>query len=384
MRRARAAALTLTLAVSLAAPARLADASDPHHIRIVPQQVASGLTSPVFVTSAHDGSSRTFVVEQSGRIRILHYGLKATPFLDISDRVLYSGEQGLLGLAFSPYFKSTGRFFVYFTGKDGNNHVSRYTVKPGGNVASRTEYRIIDISHPGASNHNGGTIAFGPDGYLWIGTGDGGGGGDAAGNAQSRTSRLGKLLRIDVTRTQPGAHYANPTGNIIGSVYSMGLRNPYRWSFDRATNYLWLADVGQEDIEEVDVTPASARGVNYGWDCREGTTNTESRYGDSYCNDGRTFRPPFYQYGHSGARCAIVGGGVYRGSLYKSLMTGNYVFGDSCSGELMMLGKVGTSWRFDVVGQFGSALLGIGTNDSGELFAGTSDGKVWRLAAKAV
>src|SRR5689334_2245953 len=252
----------LCFAVNRAA-ARATVAQEPTAVPLVP--VLAGLASPIYVTNAHDGSNRLFVVEQPGRIKVLQPNATApTVFLDITSRVLSGGEQGLLGLAFHPQFVSNGRFFVDYTRRpDGATVIAEYQVSAQNrNVAGTTERVLLVIPQPYV-NHNGGMVEFGPDGFLYIGMGDGGSGNDPENRAQNPNELLGKILRIDVDHAAPPP--TNPYANGSGGrpeIYAIGLRNPFRFSFDRATGQLYVGDVGQDEREEVDIVTA---GGNYGW-----------------------------------------------------------------------------------------------------------------------
>ena len=304
-------------------------------ITLVPV-ITTGLSSPIFVTHANDGTSRLFIVEQPGRIKVLQPGATTpTDFLNIQSRVLSGGERGLLGLAFHPSYRTNGRFFVFYTRQtDGTIVIAEYRVSATDpNVASTAETPLFTIAHP-ATNHNGGMLAFGPDGYLYVGVGDGGGANDTGNNAQNINTLLGKILRVDVDA--PGVAYASPAGNpYVGStpgrdeIFSIGWRNPWRFSFDRSTGQQWVADVGQGSREEVD-TPIVAGG-NYGWRVYEGTACTG--LDPALCNPAN-YIAPLFDYTHAGGRCSITGGYVYRGPL-GTLPAGTYVFGDFCTGEIM-------------------------------------------------
>jgi glucose/arabinose dehydrogenase len=320
------------------------DAGDPTKLTLGLTLVKSGFVDPVLVTSARDGSNRLFVVEQAGVIRIISGGATlATPFLDLRGAITSGGERGLLGLTFHP--KSATNHFVYvnFTDRYGNTAINRYTVSGDPNVIDRTTaYRIMTIAQP-YPNHNGGNLAFGPDGYLYIGMGDGGGAGDPGNRAQNLNTRLGKMLRVDVDHPAPGMHYRAPASNPyvgrtgLDEIWSRGLRNPWRWSFDRATGNLWIGDVGQDRYEEIDrslkqPTAPAGRGENYGWPILEGRACYRPATG---CSSTGT-RPPLVAYGHSAStatNCSVTGGFVYRGSAYPVLY-GVYLFGDFCSGRI--------------------------------------------------
>lgn len=292
--------------------------------------VLAGLSSPVHVTAPRGDARRLFVVEQAGRIRVAVDGvLEAEPYLDVSGRVLSGGERGLLSLAFDPAFSSNGRLYVNYTDATGDVVVSRFTAPdPVGNAADPgSEVRLLAIGHRAYANHNGGLVAFGPDGLLYVSVGDGGGGGDPLRTGQDTSSLLGKLLRIDPD--DPGRAVAgNPFGN---AVYHYGLRNPWRWSFDRATGDLYVGDVGQGAREEIDFAAAAApgsppaAGTNWGWSAMEGNLC----YADSACAQRTDLVRPILDYGRVEGR-SVVGGHVYRGVALPDLAaTGAYFFGDS-------------------------------------------------------
>lgn len=304
--------------------------------------VSGGFEQPVFVAQPPGDTNRLFVVEQPGRIRIIEDGQRVEqPFLDISDIVETAGsEQGLLGLAFHPDFASNGRFFVYYTARegDGTNTLAEYHVSLDAGAADPGSARILFAVEDFAPNHNGGMLAFGPDGYLYVSLGDGGGGGDPQGNGQRLDTLLGKILRIDVDAGDP---YAIPGDNPFGSdgerreIWAYGLRNPWRYSFDRASGDLWIGDVGQATTEEIDLLPAGTSGVDLGWNTYEGSGCFEN---DRGCGrSGFTF--PVYEY-PTATGCAVTGGYVYRGTDYPDL-DGTYVFTDYCSGIIQGLRRSG-------------------------------------------
>ncbi|MFZ2224152.1 MAG: PQQ-dependent sugar dehydrogenase [Candidatus Deferrimicrobium sp.] len=316
-------------------------------------RVAGGFVLPVHVTHAGDGSGRIFVVEQAGRIRILdNNGLVLpVPFLDLASlnppRLIAGGEQGLLSVAFPPGFATKGYFYVNYTGTpDGATVVARYRVSAGdNNVADpASEEIVLTVSQPFA-NHNGGQLAFGPDGYLYVGMGDGGAGGDPLNNGQSPGTLLGKLLRIDV---ESGAvPYGVPAGNpfadnagFLPEIWALGVRNPWRFSFDRQTGDLYIADVGQGSFEEIDFQPAGdPGGRNYGWNIMEG----DRCYPPGTVGCNRTgLALPIFVYDHS-LGCSVTGGHVYRGSAFPSLQ-GVYLFGDLCSTRIWGIRKNGAAW----------------------------------------
>jgi glucose/arabinose dehydrogenase len=305
----------------------------------------SGLTQPVHITQAGDGSGRLFFVEQPGRIRVSRGGtLLPVPFLDIVSRVSCCGERGLLSVAFPPGYGSKRYFYVDYTDTAGNTVISRFRLGADADVADPgSEQIVLTIAQP-YSNHNGGQLAFGPDGYLYVGMGDGGSGGDPQNNAQSPTSLLGKILRIDVE--SGAAPYAVPVSNPFagragyrGEIWALGLRNPWRFSFDRRTGDLFIGDVGQNRYEEVDFQPAGdPGGENYGWRIME----AGHCYDPNPCNQTGLLQPIF-EYDHSQG-CSVTGGPVYRGSLYPR-MQGVYFFADYCSGRLWGLRRDGNSWH---------------------------------------
>ena len=296
--------------------------------------VSSGLSSPVFLTQPLD-DGRIFVVEQPGRIRVVKDGvLQSTPFLDLTGRVLYSGERGLLSVAFHPQYATNHYFYVYFTTQtNGDIRIERFTATANPDVADATSSKlIITAPHSSQANHNGGLLTFGPDGMLYAALGDGGGGGDPLGNGQNFNSILGGMIRLDVDHGDP---YAIPANNpFVGQagkraeLWAKGLRNPWRYAFDPPTGLLYIADVGQGEREEVDVVNASTGGLNYGWNITEGTTC----YNASTCNKtGLT--DPVMDYTHDAGACSITGGYVYRGSAIEGLQ-GHYLYSDYCAGFL--------------------------------------------------
>jgi glucose/arabinose dehydrogenase len=367
--------------------------------------VAGGFDEPVHIIHAGDGSGRLFIVEQPGRIKILHNDSSQSIFLDITDRVRSVGnEEGLLSLAFSPgYSTSLPHFYVYYTQADGNNVVSRFSTTGDPNEAdASSEEKILVLEHPNFSNHNGGQLAFGPDGYLYIATGDGGGGGDPQGNAQNPASLLGKILRIETIETQVSniegnsilylpllsnsgsteqSNYKIPPDNpYVGvpgfraEIWALGLRNPWRFSFDRQTGDLFIADVGQNRSEEVDFQPAaSTGGENYGWNIMEGF----DCYPNDPCDKSNLVLPVFTYPTDTG--CSITGGFVYRGSVYPG-MQGIYFVGDFCTGAIWGLQQSGNNWENSLLLASGSWISTFGEAESGELFfADRQNGNIYRV-----
>jgi glucose/arabinose dehydrogenase len=376
--------------------------------------VVTGLSRPIHITHAGDGSGRLFVVEQRGIIKIIQNNQVTGTFLSITDRVRSpdsnpagGSEEGLLSLAFPPgYGTSKDYFYVYYTNTSGNNRLSRFHLGGNPNSADPTsEELILLFNHPGYSNHNGGQIAFGPDGYLYIGTGDGGGGGDPNNNAQNLNSLLGKLLRIDVEMlpTQPlpsGFTLFLPlvTSNLAGTpvkydippdnpfaglpntrpeIWALGLRNPWRFSFDRLNHDLFIGDVGQDQYEEIDRQPGgSPGGQNYGWKIMEGF----ACYGSPTCNTtGLTL--PIHVYPHPSSGCASVSGGfVYRGQGNPG-MTGIYFFADYCSGNIWGLQLENNTWVRQTLAQAPTfQVSSFGEDEAGELYVTyLGSGTVYRI-----
>jgi glucose/arabinose dehydrogenase len=367
--------------------------SAPTAIRLDPY--ISGLTFTVFVTNAGDGSNRLFIIQKAGIILVVQPGSTTpTTFLNITSRVRASGnEQGLLGLAFHPSYRTNGRFFVYYTRtEDGAIQIAEYRVSAGNaNVADTTEKILLTIPHPGETNHNGGTVAFGMDGYLYAGTGDGGSANDPSNNAQNINVLLGKMLRIDINNVPVGQvpQYNIPPDNpYVGrdgadEIYAVGLRNPYRFSFDngkqrgtQARHRLWVADVGQGSIEEVDLVQ---RGGNYGWRAYEGTQCTGLN--PQQCTGGTApivHDPPIFQYSHSNGRCSITGGQVYRGST-GVFPRGNYIYADYCTGEIFMWNGSTQTMVLDTP----RLIVAIGSDEAGELYVVGQSGTVEKIAGTA-
>ncbi len=355
----------------------------------VDEVIASGLQAPVFITHAGDNSGRLFVLEQPGRIRVIKQGmLLSTPYLDITSLVLYGGERGLLGLAFHPNYKQNGTFYVNYTRQtDGATVIARYRVSATNpDLADSASATILMIIPQPYANHNGGCLQFGQDGYLYIGMGDGGSGGDPQNYAQNINSLLGKMLRIDVNNGNPYAIPPdNPYVNRDGAdeIWALGLRNPWRFSFDRLTGDLYIADVGQNAWEEVNFQAANAQGgINYGWRCREGAHPYNS---NPPCNDASflaTLTDPFTEYSHSEGY-SVTGGTVYRGSLYPNLY-GTYFFADYVNGKIWSIKKLSNSpltWSARTLElQAGFNISSFGEGEDGEIYiANYNQGKIHHL-----
>jgi len=352
--------------------------------------VVTSLSQPVFVTHAGDGSGRLFVLERVGRVRVIDTAgnLLPTPFLNIASIVRSTGsEEGLLGLAFHPNYESNGLFFVAYTNTAGNLTLARYSVSPDPNVAIPGSAAILlTIPHPSNANHNGGMIAFANDGYLYWSTGDGGGGGDVANNAQNTNILLGKILRLDINSGSP---YAIPPDNPFvgvpgarGEIWDYGLRNPWRFSFDRGTGDLYIGDVGQGNREEIDHEPSSlSGGLNFGWRVMEGSLCFNPSSG---CDtSGKVL--PVVEYANDAANCAVTGGYVYRGSLSPP-MTGIYFYGDFCSGTIWgLLQQPSGAWDSDLIVDTSFLISSFGEDESGELYlTDYAGGSVQRILGPSI
>ncbi|MFN8469974.1 MAG: PQQ-dependent sugar dehydrogenase [Caldilineaceae bacterium] len=383
-----AALPTATPAAVLATEAPVPTAPDLSAVSVRLEPLVEDLEQPLFVTHAGDGSGRIFIVEKVGRIRIVEDGkLLDTPFLDITDKVSLSSEQGLLGLAFTPDYPTSGTFYVNYTNKIGDTVIARYSVS--GDDPNRadpaSELPILQLDQP-APNHNGGMLAFGPDGYLWIGMGDGGAANDRFGNGQNPQTLLAKMLRINVN-SDPDEPYTIPPDNpwvtadwngqdVRNEIWAVGLRNPWRWSFDRQTHDLWIADVGQNMIEEINVVPSApgTGGLNFGWPIMEGKSCFQAENCDQ---TGLTL--PVTDYRHEG-NCSVTGGYVYRGGAHPA-WNGVYFYGDYCSGRMWALAPDGTGgWTTVQLAQFPIALSSFGEDEAGELYVtDLAGGTVFRM-----
>ncbi len=337
--------------------------------------VVSNLMSPIYVTQSRDQSQRLFIVEQSGRILVLQPGQSMpTVFLNLTGKIVFGGERGLLGLAFHPQYALNGRFFVNYTRSgDGATVLAEYHVSPGNpDVADPAETILLTFAQP-FSNHNGGMIEFGPDGFLYIATGDGGSANDPGNRAQNITELLGKMLRIDVNQGTPyGIPSDNPFVGTAGrnEIFAIGLRNPWRFSFDRQTGQLYAGDVGQNAIEEVDII---TRGGNYGWRVFEGTQCTNNA--PVLCPT-LNHTPPITQYNHTGGRCSITGGYVYRGTR-GTLPAGTYLYADFCTGEIFRFNGSAPMLLLDT----NLSIASFGEDESGELYVVGIGGTVHRIVA---
>ena len=362
---------------------------DASKIRLAFTRVARNLTKPIFITHSGDNNGRLFIVEQGGRIKILRQGVVlSTPFLNLSAKVSKGSEQGLLGLAFHPQYATNRKFYVNYTNLAGDTVVAEYTRSTNHSVANTTGRTLLTIDQP-YSNHNGGMLAFGPDGYLYIGMGDGGSSGDPGNRAQDINTLLGKILRINVNAKDAGKQYASPTGNPYDGatagrdeIWARGVRNPWRFSFDSRTGDLWIGDVGQNRYEEVNRSLATSgvnagRGLNYGWRVMEGNACSNPSSGCS--TSGKT--RPIAVYSHS-LGCSVTGGYVYRGLTYRGLV-GGYLFGDFCSGRIWALKAHGPASQTPVLmADTSMSISSFGQGQDGRLFiTDLGSGSVWAVSA---
>ncbi|MDQ3191015.1 MAG: PQQ-dependent sugar dehydrogenase [Bacteroidota bacterium] len=346
--------------------------------------LAKGFKEPTSIAHAND--SRLFIVEKVGRIAIIdtNGNVNSNYFLEIESRVKSSGgEQGLLGLAFHPNFSNNGYFYVNYTDNDDSTTVSRFKIS-GQNPSqadANSEIVLLKIHQP-FTNHNGGEIKFGPDGFLYIATGDGGGAGDPNNNAQNPLTMLGKILRIDVNQ---GAAYGIPSSNpfvgtsdTLDEIWALGLRNPWRFSFDRLNNDLWIADVGQNAWEEINMhTSQSAGGKNYGWPCYEG----DEPFNTSGCAVPSKYVFPIFTYENTGfsGDCSVTGGYMYRGEKYSNLSE-HYFYGDYCSGKIWSINNNAGTWQNQYYGEFDLNISSFGEDAKGELYvADLNQGEIFKI-----
>jgi glucose/arabinose dehydrogenase len=349
---------------------------------------ASPIDRPSVITNAGDNSDRVFIAELTGAIRIVDANgtLLPAPFLDLDPQSACCSEQGVLGLAFHPDYETNGYFYVHYSDLNGDTVVSRFSVSAGDpNVADLgSELQLLTLAQP-VWNHNGGQIEFGPDGYLYIGLGDGGGSGDTADRAQNMGLLFGKILRIDVDNQDPPLEYAIPDDNpFVGEpgareeIWALGLRNPWRFSFDRLTGDLFIGDVGQNLWEEVDLQPASSTGgENWGWRCYEGNAT----FNTTGCGPAGDYDFPILVYPHSSDNCSINGGYVYRGSDFPNLW-GTYLYGDYCTGRIWGASFDGMSWSSVELEQMTTNQSTFGQDEDGELYVGafvSTTGAVYRI-----
>jgi glucose/arabinose dehydrogenase len=350
-------------------------------------QTATGLTEPLLVTHAGDGSNRLFIVERGGSIKIIKNGaILPAPFLDLASRITVSdGEQGLLGLAFSRNYATNGEFYVnYSLAADGSTVVARFRVSGDADVADSDSEEIILVEPQPFVNHNGGHLAFGPDGYLYIGLGDGGSGGDPGNRAQNLSERLGKMLRIDVacgvTPCPPPA--TNPfvsTPNTRREIWALGFRNPWRFSFDRLTGDLYIGDVGQGGQEEIDFQPASSSGAeNYGWRILEGNACFEP---SNNCTPPTNYSAPIATYTRDASCSSVTGGYIYRGPA-DAVLDGGYIYADFCDGRVWRLKRNGATWQNDLLADTNFSISSFGEDEVGNLYLVDYGGTIYRVTAK--
>lgn len=359
-------------------------------IEIEQFNIGGSFDQPVDLQNA--GDDRLFVVEKAGIIKILNSdgSINATPFLDINSIVInptgVNDERGLLGLAFHPDYTNNGYFYVYYIDNGGDTQVSRFSVNAGNpdTADPGSEFPIIDFIQP-FSNHNGGSLAFGPDGYLYIASGDGGSAGDPGDRAQNTQLLLGKLLRIDVDNPGGGNNYGIPGDNpFAGSpteaeeIWAYGLRNPWKFSFDSMTDDLWIGDVGQGDVEEINKQPSTTAGLNYGWRCYEGS----APYNTTGCPPpgNLTFPEAEYSSSSGSGNCSVTGGYVYRGSLWPALQ-GLYFAADVCSGKLFTVDPAGSLVD---LGGYGGSWVSFGVDNNDELFVVDISGNIYRIVDASI
>lgn len=373
MRTSHIGGLSLLLVVLAFRPALAAFQLEP---------VLSGLSSPLYLTNAHDGSNRIFILEQAGVIKVLQPGATTpTVFLDITPKVLSGGEQGLLGLAFHPEYTTNRRFFIDYTRQpDGATVIAEYQASASDpNLADPLETVLLVIPQPFV-NHNGGMVEFGPDRFLYIGMGDGGSGNDPGNRAQNTDELLGKILRIDIDHPSGVNPYSSPIDNpFFGAIpgrdeiFAFGFRNPFRFSFDRATGQLFVGDVGEGAREEIDIVTL---GGNYGWRVFEGTLCTNL---DPASCGAAGFAPPIAEYAHAGGRCSVTGGYVYRGTR-AALPVGAYVYGDFCTGEILQLFPASAAGAQTVLMDTPLSISSFGEDEAGEVYVVNLGGTVHRLS----
>ena len=389
---ASADATSVTVVLPTPTPAAAVALLAPDQVKLRLEPVYDGFDLPVFLTHAGDGSGRIFVVEKTGKIWVIVDGVVQTsPFLDVSEKITTAGnEQGLLGLAFAPDFAETGHLFINYTDRQGATIVERYTVSSSAvdQANPARAFTVLTVAQP-AANHNAGMLDFGPDGYLYVPLGDGGAANDRFGNGQNPDALLGKILRLDVT-SDPAQPYLIPADNpfvnanwngqaVRDEVWAIGLRNPWRTSFDRETGAFWVADVGQNQIEEVNVLqPGAPGGDNLGWPIMEGN----SCFSAADCDQSGLVLP-VAEYSHVDGNCSVTGGYVYRGGAFTQWQ-GLYFYGDYCSGRIWALASNGAGgWATAEVMDTDLTLSSFGQDEAGELYAlDYGRGVIYRLVAE--
>ena len=342
--------------------------------------ITSGLDQPIQFVNAADGSNRIFIVQKGGGIRVYDASFNfLSTFLTVTG-ITSSGERGLLSMAFHPGYASNGFFFVYYTNANGDLEVARYHVSSDPNMADAASKQVvITIPHPTNSNHNGGELHFGTDGFLYLSTGDGGGSGDQPNNAQNSNVLLGKLLRLNVNTSATAPFYTIPAGNPFNNeIFDLGLRNPFRWSFDRTTNDIWIGDVGQNSFEEINFKPAGdAPGANFGWRCYEANT----AYNTAGCLAASNYVFPVYNYPTQNPSAAVTGGVVYRGTAFPALQ-GYYVAADFYSGTFYLVARNGNNFTTNTQVIPTTGIADFGETENGEAYVvSLTGGAVYRLEA---
>lgn len=356
--------------------------NDVEASKITTQLLTGGLSAPTAIVST-EANQFLYVAEQAGKIRVVNNDtVIAEPFLDITAKTRFQGEMGLLGLAFHPDIQNDRRVFVNYVNKDRNTVIASFAVNQSLTKADPgSEKTLLTYSQP-YTNHNGGELQFGSDGYLYIASGDGGSGGDPQDRAQSLSTLLGKILRIDVNNDSP---YAIPSDNPFintdsakKEIWAYGLRNPWRFSFDSKTQDLWIADVGQGDWEEINfVSSGTKNGLNFGWRCYEGT----NEYNLDGC-DKPPYQKPVVEYEHRNGRCSVTGGYVYRGTTYPAL-DGQYFYGDYCTGEIFSGKVVNGSWAQSLYLDTDYSITTFGLDNTGELYVADADqGTIYKIGVK--
>ena len=356
------------------------NAFDPSSFTLNTELLVDGLSSPVQMIDVNDGTGRIFIVQQTGQVVVFRDGtVLPDPLLDISGQVSTGSEQGLLSIALHPDFAENQTFFIDYTDRNGHTQIERWRISPDNpDIADPDSAETILMVEQPYPNHNGGLLLFGPDGYLYVGLGDGGSGGDPEGNGQSLGTLLGKVLRIDVDDTEEDLPYAIPDDNPLidrddarSEIWAYGLRNPWRFSFDRETGDLYVADVGQNAVEEASMAPAGEGGLNFGWSILEGP----SCFREENC-DQSGLVAPFFWYNQSDGGCSITGGYVYRGEALPEL-TGAYLAGDYCSGYVWAVNP--DTGEMSAPIESGLNISSFGEDANGELYIVDLNGAIYRI-----
>lgn len=342
--------------------------------------ITSGLSAPMQFVHAGDGSKRIFIVQKAGTIRVYDSTFNFLSVFGTVSNVSTNGERGLLSMAFHPNYSTNGFVYVYYTNTAGNLELARYHVNSGtpNTFDAASKVIVLTIPHPNNSNHNGGELHFGSDGYLYLSTGDGGGAGDVPNNAQNTSVLLGKILRLAVNTSTSAPYYSVPAGNPFSNeVYAYGLRNPYRWSFDKATQDMWIGDVGQDSWEEINFRAAAGTsGTNYGWRCYEGN----APYNTSGCT-GTNYIFPVHAYATQNPAASITGGVVYRGNAYPNLR-GVYLSADFYSGVFYKIVPNGSGWDITTQTLSPTGIVDFGETESGEVYVVSNTGnRVFRVTS---